>query len=710
MEESTDDEAARPPSPSHSQLPMTPVPLALQIVLTETARSIYHQKASSHESVSSHELLLGRASAEDLRAPEPGYPDYNASIMDGYAIRTRDLDDVRTQYGSLSRDEKKSFVLGFDLVGKVYAGDDRAGEIASNNNGKRSAIYITTGAVVPDGYDAVIPVEETEAKDSSTIQIVSSHVESVLGTEPMTWIRPIGCDIAAGSVVLERGEIIQPVHIALAAQVGLRLEDIKVRRLPRIGVLSTGNELTPAFGQPGQVGGQGTIPDVNRPMLLAQLTAYGNCIPVDLGIVSDEDGESISKLLDDAMWNESSKEKNVDVLVTTGGISMGEKDVMEKVFAEGMNGQVHFGRMNMKPGKPTTFVTIDRDSDQRVTRRKLVFALPGNPVSASVCTELLVRPCLDLLHDSVVSDKDEESFVSYGADHARVHEEVMAELASDIKLDQGRPEYRRVSLRRVASADDPSQYTYQASSTGVQRSSRVMSLRGADGLMILPRGGSRGCGFDVATKGMKFPVLLLRHHSSSSRTCFKDSMHLASWKSKSVGRHHNQPNSELRLGIIICQPEGQSRTSDVSKILSKLGPVEVSITCDVPKGGELGNALFDAINGAGMKDTNTIFVVVPSSTNHIFKLGLEVSHSLRQVISKPATSIALKIRKIAASCDKLAGLFENTVGTVRNGSAVVISCTDIGLDQTADGMKPLLRHIVSQFKSVFICFTLVSTF
>jgi len=140
MEESTDDEAARPPSPSHSQLPMTPVPLALQIVLTETARSIYHQKASSHESVLSHELLLGRASAQDLRAPEPGYPDYNASIMDGYAIRTRDLDDVRTQYGSLSRDEKKSFVLGFDLVGKVYAGDDRAGEIASSQGGSQYSV------------------------------------------------------------------------------------------------------------------------------------------------------------------------------------------------------------------------------------------------------------------------------------------------------------------------------------------------------------------------------------------------------------------------------------------------------------------------------------------------------------------------------------------------------------------------------------------
>ena len=89
--------------PSHSpptakpQLPMIPVPLALKMVLTETARSIYHREAC-HVSVSSHELLLGRESAEDLRAPEPGYPDYNASIMDGYAIRTGDLDDARTQY------------------------------------------------------------------------------------------------------------------------------------------------------------------------------------------------------------------------------------------------------------------------------------------------------------------------------------------------------------------------------------------------------------------------------------------------------------------------------------------------------------------------------------------------------------------------------------------------------------------------------------
>ena len=693
--------------PSHSpptakpQLPMLPVPLALQIVLAETARSIYHREAC-HVSVSSHELLLGRESAEDLRAPEPGYPDYNASIMDGYAIRTGDLDDARTQYRSLSVDEKKSFVLSFDLVGRVYAGDDGAGETASS---KRSAIYVTTGAVVPDGYDAVIPIEETEAKDSSTVQIVSSHVESVLETKPMTWVRPVGCDIAAGSVVLARGEIVQPVHIALAAQVGLRLGDIKVRRLPRIGVLSTGNELTPAFGQP-RIGVQGKIPDVNRPMLLAQLAAYGNCVPVDLGIVSDEDSSSISKLLDDALWNESSKE-GLDVLVTTGGISMGEKDIMEKVFVEGMNGEVHFGRMNMKPGKPTTFITIDRESDQGAMRRKLVFALPGNPVSASVCTELLVRPCLDLIHDGVASDKDEESFVNSGADHARVHEEVTAELASDIKLDRGRPEYRRVALRRVASADEPSRYTYLATSTGVQRSSRVMSLRGADGLMILPRGGSQGCGFDVATKGMKFPVLLLRPLSLSSRTCFKDSMHHASWKSKPKS-HQNQSKSNLRLGIIICQPEGQIESGDVAEILSRLGPVEVTTTCELPKRGELGNALRDAINGADMKDTNTIFVVVPSSTNHIFKLGLEVSHCLRQVISKPAASIALRVRKIAASCDKLAGLFEHTVGTVRGGSAVVISCTDIGLDQTADSMKPLLSHMVSQPSSSY--FTLIPTF
>ena len=159
---------------------------------------------------------------------------------------------------------------------------------------------------------------------------------------------------------------------------------------------------------------------------------------------------------------------------------MGEKDIMERVFTEGMGGRVHFGRMNMKPGKPTTFITIDRDAGGR----KLVFALPGNPVSASVCTELLVRPCLDLLHQGGDSDEkhsNADSFVKDAARNARVHEEVMAAITTDIKLDQGRPEYRRVALQRAQTeSGDKQQYAYLATSTGVQRSSRVLSLRGAD--------------------------------------------------------------------------------------------------------------------------------------------------------------------------------------------------------------------------------------
>merc|ERR1719232_197906 len=115
--------------------------------------------------------------------------------------------------------------------------------------------------------------------------------------------------------------------------------------------------------------------------------------------------------------------------------------------------------------------------------KKLVFALPGNPVSASVCTELLVRPCLDLLHQGagmMQRNSRIESFVENSVNNARVHEEVMASITTDIKLDQGRPEYRRVSLQRIPfNASGNQKYLYQATGTGVQRSSRVLSLRDA---------------------------------------------------------------------------------------------------------------------------------------------------------------------------------------------------------------------------------------
>lgn len=330
-------------------MPMVPVPDALKTVLEETAKLLWFQKQNGGGDGSclcAQNQLVGRISAENIEAPEPGYPNHNSSIMDGYAVRTSELASARDDYNSMIQRDQGEFVLDFVVIGKIYAGDEQVTSSAATNY--RTAVYITTGAVVPEGFDAVIPIEETKFLETSDglvkIQIIPNKIGSVLNTKPWTWVRTIGCDIPLGTTVLTKGEVIQPVHLALLTQVGISLQSVKVKELVRVGVLSTGNELVADVpgGMASTVSGQ--IPDANRPLLLAQLSTYGNCEPIDLGIVPDDIGlDVISNKLKNALWDQGVN--CVDVIITTGGISMGEKDVMEHVFVEGMNGKVHFGRL-----------------------------------------------------------------------------------------------------------------------------------------------------------------------------------------------------------------------------------------------------------------------------------------------------------------------------------------------------------------------------
>ena len=331
---------------------MVPVPEALETVLTETAKSLWFESGSASTQVAVSSDLVGQISATDIRVPFPGYPNYNSSIMDGYAVKTSDLVEMKKLYDDMDEKEHGKFSMNFVLEGKVFAGDSNKTSIICNdkNSGKvghPTAVYVTTGAVVPNEYDAVIPVEDTKENETGQMRIIDDKVASVLATtKPWTWIRPIGCDIAADSIVLSKDERIQPVHMALLAQCGV--DQIPVKYLPRVGILSTGNELLPSTNKDQCQSGK--IPDANRPLLLSQLTTYGNCKPHDLGIISDDDSiEMLSDKLKKALWND-----DIDVIISTGGISMGEKDNMEHLFVEGMGGKVHFGRMNMKPGKPTS--------------------------------------------------------------------------------------------------------------------------------------------------------------------------------------------------------------------------------------------------------------------------------------------------------------------------------------------------------------------
>jgi gephyrin len=220
---------------------------------------------------------------------------------------------------------------------------------------------VTTGGPVSSYFDAVIPVEETDFVDQDHIKILKQMNVGQFIREP-------GSDIRSGEVVLNKNQTLRAAEIGLLATVG-RIKSIKAYKKPLIGLLSTGNELVDASTEHLE---DGKIRDSNKLMLKSIIREFGIASEIhDYGTVSDEYEE-----LHTAMQKAT---KECDIVITSGGVSMGEMDLV-KPYVE-KNGQVFFGRINMKPGKPTTFGRINK---------ALVFALPGNPVSAFVTCHLFV--------------------------------------------------------------------------------------------------------------------------------------------------------------------------------------------------------------------------------------------------------------------------------------------------------------------------------
>jgi gephyrin len=224
--------------------------------------------------------------------------------------------------------------------------------------------------------------------------------------EPDRWIRAVGSDIAAGETVLHEGTVLGAAEIGLLATVGVT--NVAVYGSPSVGVMSTGNELV----KPSTATTGSQIHDSNRSMLLAAVTESGGDA-VDLGIVPDDVGAFEARLRE--AWA-----NRVDIVVTSGGVSMGSLDLVKPTLER--IGTVHFGRLNMKPGKPTTYATIEIDGV-----KKHIFALPGNPVSSLVTFKLLVDPCIKRFAGA----RPEECH----------HRRVTARLAQPLTLDPARPEY-----------------------------------------------------------------------------------------------------------------------------------------------------------------------------------------------------------------------------------------------------------------------------
>ncbi|KAG5663016.1 hypothetical protein KAF25_000952 [Fusarium avenaceum] len=393
--------------------------------------------------------IINSVLAEDVKARE-NVPAFRASIVDGYAV-------VAPKDGQLKG--------VFPVTAISHAAP---GEIGALKEGELARI--TTGAPLPPGATTVVMVEDTVLKTMSEDGKEEKEVEiQVEGVKEGENIREVGSDVKEGTVILNKGETISGVggEIGLLASVGV--SEAKVYRRPVVAVLSTGDEIV-EYNRPGDLK-LGEVRDTNRITLMSAAREWGYEV-IDLGIASDKPG-TLEENLRDGL-------RRADLLITTGGVSMGELDLLKPTIERSLGGTIHFGRVAMKPGKPTTFATVPvkDNSGQRIT--KTIFSLPGNPASALVTFHLFVLPSLHKLSGASTTGLPR----------------VPAVVSHDFPLDP-RPEYHRAVV--TVGKDG----LLSATSTGGQRSSKVGSLRSANGLVILPSGKGK------LDKGSGVEVLLL---------------------------------------------------------------------------------------------------------------------------------------------------------------------------------------------------------
>ena len=352
---------------------------------------------------------LDRALAEDVRAAV-SHPPADVSAMDGYAVRAEDVAQVP---------------VSLLVAGEAPAGGAYEGEVAPGQ-----AVRIFTGGTVPQGANAIV-IQENTKRDGDTVTVVKS---AGVGT----YIRRWGQDFEAGEVGLKAGRRLTPRDIAFAA--AMNLSHLKVRRKPRIAVLSTGDELVP----PGEAPGPNQIPGSNGPTLAAFVASCGG-EAVDLGIAPD-DKKALAVLAAGA--------KDCDLLVTSGGVSVGDHDIVRDALGEcGL--EVDFWGVAMRPGKPLLFGHVAHVP---------FLGFPGNPGSTLVCAVVYLRPAIDAMLG--IGDGDAG--------------EMTARLACDLEANDERQDHMRVSLSQDAEGN------LTAAPFLRQDSAMISILSKANGLLIRP--------------------------------------------------------------------------------------------------------------------------------------------------------------------------------------------------------------------------------
>jgi molybdopterin molybdotransferase len=356
---------------------------------------------------------LDLAAAEDVQAPI-SLPSFDNSAMDGYAVREEDV-----------RGASPESPVTLPVVGEIGAGQARLRAL-----GPGAAAKIMTGAPVPSGADAVVPYEWTD-RGADSVRIEQAP-------DLHQHIRPAGDDVTEGDLLVQRGDILGPRRLGLLASVG-RATVLAAPR-PRVVILSTGSELR----DPGTQLGHDSIYDGNS-FLLAAAARRAGAIPYRVGIVPDEPAAFLEELDDQLV--------RADVVVTSGGVSQGDFDVVKAALAPR---GVWFGPVAMQPGKPQGYGRVGED-------RVPIFTLPGNPVSAYISFQVFVLPALRKLMGK--------------APYAVLT--IPARLTTALSSPAGRAQYRRGQI----GADDHGRFVDLVGGAG---SHLVGDLASADCLVVVP--------------------------------------------------------------------------------------------------------------------------------------------------------------------------------------------------------------------------------
>ncbi|OGP96348.1 MAG: hypothetical protein A2157_14880 [Deltaproteobacteria bacterium RBG_16_47_11] len=387
-----------------------------------------HVEPLGSEKVSILEAL-GRIITENINAPRD-IPPLDNSAMDGYALRSEDIQ-------SASLDNRVRLEVIEDLP---------AGFISKKMIQRGQAIRIMTGAPIPGGADAVIPVEDTERGDGFALIFNS--------VPPGENIRKAGEDVKKGDRIISAGDLVRPAEIGMMASVGRSF--VSVYQRPLVAILCTGEELVDVDGTLDE----GKIISSNSYTLAAQVKDCG-AIPVQIGIAKDQK-EDIENKLQQGL--------RADVIISSAGISVGDYDFVKDVL-KNMGMEMVFWRVAMQPGKPFAFGTI---------RGKPVFGLPGNPVSSMVSFEQFVRP----------------SLLKMMGHHQLFRPVIEAILKEEIRKKAGRRQFVRASVSLKENQ-------YVVTTTGEQGSGILKSMVKANGLIMIPEDS------EIVRAGEKVKVQLL---------------------------------------------------------------------------------------------------------------------------------------------------------------------------------------------------------